>query len=198
MIYYIKGKVEYIGDDYVVLDNQDIGYKVCTSHLSIMDLQTQFQKVTLYTQMIHRDDDMSLYGFTTQKELKMFQLLMTVSGIGAKVALGILSSIPLDTLVEVIVSEDISGLIKAQGVGKKTAQRIILELKDKIVGQIGDVGTSSFLATSSLENWVEEATSALLALGYGRTEAVKAVQAVKDSCENVEEAIKMALKYLTT
>ncbi|WZL71545.1 Holliday junction branch migration protein RuvA [Clostridiaceae bacterium 35-E11] len=196
MFQYIKGNLEFIGEDYIVIDNHDIGYKIYTSYLSISEFKAKNEKVKVYTQIIIRDEDVTIYGFSTREELKMFQLLMTVTSVGAKVALGILSSVPLGRLIGVILSEDIQGLTKAQGVGKKTAQRIILELKDKVDPNMA-VFELSFIPTPQLaRDDADEAVDALVALGYGKTEALKAVTEAKAASINVEDMIKKALKLL--
>ncbi|QZY57059.1 Holliday junction branch migration protein RuvA [Crassaminicella profunda] len=197
MYEYIKGRLEFIGEDYVVIDNRDIGYKIYTSGESIAHLKTELEKVIVYTQLIVRDDDMSIFGFATKEELKMFQLLTTVTGIGPKVGLGILSSIPMNQLIGIIISEDIQGLTKAQGVGKKTAQRIILELKEKVDHKLAMFEPTLIPKVETVDGDKEEAVSALVALGYTKVEANKAVDYVKDSCKNVEEMIKKALKFLS-
>lgn len=197
MFEYIRGKLEFIGDDYIVIDNHNIGYKIYTSNTSIVDLKTKIEQVIVYTQLIVRDDDMSIFGFSTREELKMFRLLVTVNGIGSKVALGILSSIAMGQLVGIIISEDIHSLTKAQGVGKKTAQRIILELKDKVDSKIAIMQDTLIPQIKPISDDTEEAISALVTLGYGNVEAKKAVEYVKDTCENIEEIIKKALKFLS-
>lgn len=196
MFQYIKGNLEFVGEDYIVIDNHDIGYKIYTSHLSISELKAKGEKVKVYTQIMIRDEDITIYGFSTREELKMFQLLMTVTSVGAKVALGILSSVPLGKLVGVILSEDIQGLTKAQGVGKKTAQRIILELKDKVDPSMA-VFELSFIPTPQMAgDDADEAVNALVALGYGKTEALTAVSEAKTVSVNVEDMIKKALRLL--
>ncbi|QEK12061.1 Holliday junction branch migration protein RuvA [Crassaminicella thermophila] len=196
MFEYIKGSLEFIGKDYIVVDNQNIGYKIHTSNASIADFKTNSEKVTVYTQLIVREDDMSIFGFSTREELKMFQLLTTVTGIGSKVALAILSSIPIGRLTGIIVSEDVNSLTKAQGVGKKTAQRIILELKDKVDSKMAII-EPSLISTQLLDNDTEEAISALMALGYTKGEAKTTINKVKDSCNSIEEIIKKALVFLS-
>lgn len=196
MFEYIKGKLEFVGEDYVVIDNNDIGYKINTSNLTIADLNNQTEKVILYTNLIVREDDMSIYGFSMREELKMFQLLITVSGVGPKVALGILSSIQINELVETIVSEDIKGLTKAQGVGKKTAQRIILELKDKVSKNVAGLNIDHVSDINVLNEDENEAIEALVALGYGKSVAKTVVSTVKDSCKDTQDMIKKALRFL--
>ncbi|QXM05925.1 Holliday junction branch migration protein RuvA [Crassaminicella indica] len=197
MYEYIKGILEFVGDDYVVINNGDIGYKIYTSNASIVNFKNALEKVTVYTRLVVRDDDMSIFGFATREELKMFQLLTTVTGIGPKLALGILSSISIGNLVGIIISEDINSLTKAQGVGKKTAKRIILELKDKVDHKLAMLEPTLIPKVQILEDDHEEAVSALIALGYSRGEAKEAVGKVKNSCKGIEEIIKNALKFLS-
>jgi len=197
LLYYIKGDVAFVGEDFIVIDNHDIGYKINTSDVSISDIKGhEWEKITIYTMMIHREDDMSIYGFSTQEELKMFQMLITVSGVGARLALGILSSIPYNELVGMIIVEDIGGLVKAQGVGKKTAQRMVLELKDKIDKHLSFI-QPVFNQQSNTKNDMQEAVNALMALGYAKSEAEKAVAAVEDEGLNIEGIIKKSLRFLS-
>ena len=131
MYSYIKGTVEEINLDYVVIDNNNIGYKINVSSNTIKDLHLG-SMAKIYTKLIVREDDMSLCGFATKEEMKMFELLTSVSKIGPKVGLSILSFASPGQLGAYILSEDVSKLSKAPGVGKKTAERIVLELKDKV------------------------------------------------------------------
>ena len=197
MYEYIKGSLVYIGLGYIVIENNDIGYKIYTSDASVAQLKGKDEKVMLYTQLIHREDDMSIFGFFTKEELKMFQLLMTVSGVGAKVALGILSSIAFGELIGAIISNDIKTLMKAQGVGKKTAQRIALELKDKVDEKLAIIQPTFDNLIKPLENEMDEAISALMSLGYKKSEAEQAVNKVADSNSTLEDVIKKSLKLLS-
>ncbi len=116
---YIKGTVEYIAEDYIVIENHGVGYKVMTSSFTMADLNGMDGEVIVYTQLIVREDDMSICGFSSRHELTMFRLLTSVSGIGTKVALAVLSSIGVYDLAAVIASGDVNKLVKAPGVGKK-------------------------------------------------------------------------------
>ena len=131
MYSYIKGTIEELYLDHIVIDNNNIGYRINVSSNTLKDLQLG-NMAKIYTKLIVREDDMSLCGFSTKEELEMFELLTSVSKIGPKVGLGILSFASPRQLGAYIVSEDIAKMSKAPGVGKKTAERIILELKDKI------------------------------------------------------------------
>ncbi len=195
MYSYIKGKVVDYGEDYIVLDNNDIGYKIKTSNYSISTIESEQEKAIFYTLLIHREDDMCIYGFSSKKELKMFQMLITVSGVGAKLALGILSSIPLDKLISMIISEDLKNLVKAQGVGKKTAQRLILELKEKVDKNL-EINAENLVAEPIYHNSMKEAVDALTSLGYGSSEAEKAIREIKEENLSIEESIRKALKIL--
>lgn len=193
---YIRGMINSFGEDYIVVDNNDIGYKIYTSLGTITTVKGRQDKVTVYTQQVVREDDISIYGFYSREELKMFQLLTTVTGVGAKVALGILSSISIGNLAGMIISEDITGLTKAQGVGKKTAQRIILELKDKIDHKLAVIEPTLIPTKLVLGDGNDEVINALMALGYTKSEAVSAVQEVEYGSSGVEDMIRRALKVL--
>lgn len=182
----------------MVIENGAIGYRVYTSQYSMAKLNEDMDNVILYTQMIVREDDISLCGFASRQELKMFELLKTVKGVGTKVALGILSTIPFVELANILISADVNNLTKAPGIGKKTAQRIILELKDKVNKSIaieeGSMvkGSSNFIMSMNAN---DEVIEALLTLGYGKSEAQEVVSRV-DSDLSVEDKIKEALKLL--
>ena len=177
------------------LDNHDIGYKIHTSNNSIGSIKDHKEKTTFYTILIHREDDMCLYGFSSKKELKLFQLLTTVSGVGAKLALGILSSIPFENVISMIISEDINSLIKAQGVGKKTAQRLVLELKEKVSKNLG-VNVENLILAPSFSTHMDELIAALTSLGYGKAEAERAALEINEEGLSIEVAIRKALKIL--
>lgn len=198
MIDYIKGKIEYIGQDHVVIENNSIGYKIFTSAYTVSDLNGKPDNAIVYTQMIVREDDIRLCGFSSRAELKVFDLLKTVKGVGTKVALGILSSLPYVQLVNVLSAGDVTSLTRAPGIGKKTAQRIILELKDKIdkTDEFKTLESTDFennIINISSEN--DEAIEALVSLGYSKVEAQKAMKKIDNSLP-IEEMIKQALKLL--
>lgn len=194
MYSYIKGSIEEIRLDSIVIENNDIGYKINASSNTIKDLQLG-KMAKIYTKLIVREDDMSLCGFSTQEEMKMFELLTSVSKIGPKVALAILSFASPGQLGAYILSEDIAKLSKAPGVGKKTAERIILELKDKV-----DKTTVEFeptlLSNAPIGISQDEAVDALLALGYSAPEAKEAVERCKKDGLNTEDIIKKSLTYI--
>lgn len=194
MYSYIKGSIEEIRLDSIVIENNNIGYKINVSSNTIKDLQLG-STAKIYTKLIVREDDMSLCGFSSKEELQMFELLTSVSKIGPKVGLGILSFASPGQIGAFILSEDIVKLSKAPGVGKKTAERIVLELKDKI-----DKNNVEFeptlLSQAPILVSKDEAVDALVALGYSSTEAKEAVEACKKDGLNTEDIIKKSLTYI--
>lgn len=196
MYSYIKGTVEEIYLDRIVLENNGIGYEINVSSFTAQSVQ-KGKTAKIFTKLIVREDDMSLCGFASKKELEMFKLLTSVSKIGPKVGLGILSSATPPQLSAYILSEDIAKLSKCPGVGKKTAERIILELKDKVDKESAEFEATLFnQAPTGLE--MDEALEALLALGYSNAEAKDAVQKFKKDGLKTEDLIKKALTYLMT
>ncbi|MGL5692881.1 MAG: Holliday junction branch migration protein RuvA [Peptostreptococcaceae bacterium] len=194
MYSYIKGTVEELYLDHVVIDNNNIGYRINVSSNTLKDLQLG-NMAKIYTKLIVREDDMSLCGFSSKEELEMFELLTSVSKIGPKVGLGILSFASPRQLGAYIVSEDIAKMSKAPGVGKKTAERIILELKDKIDKQNIEF-EPTLLSQAPIAVSQNEAVDALMALGYSTQEAKEAVDKCKKSGLNTEDIIKKSLSYL--
>ncbi len=155
------------------------------------------EKVTLYTYFYVREDAMNLYGFLTQEELGMFELLITVSGVGPKAAMAVISAVSPSKFGLAVITDDVKSLVKAQGIGNKMAQRIILELKDKIKKeQLADIGKPETVAVGKENSRVSEAVSALMVLGYTALEASKAVSAVYSDEMDLESIIKGALKGL--
>lgn len=199
MYQYIKGNIEEIGEDYIVIENNDIGYMINTSKTTIMQIGNNLQHRKIYTFLNVKEDGVSLYGFTTKDELDMFKLLQTVSKIGPKVAIGMLSIMIPSDIKLAIISEDSNKLSKAPGVGKKTASRIILELKDKI-GDIESIIKSNsneqIIVESSISNEKEEVLDALVSLGYTRSEVYSAIAKIDTSNKSVEDIIKLVLKEL--
>ena len=196
MYSYIKGTVEEIYLDRIVLENNGIVYEINVSSFTAQSVQ-KGKDAKIFTKLIVREDDMSLCGFASRKELEMFKLLTSVSKIGPKVGLGILSCATPPQLSAYILSEDIAKLSKCPGVGKKTAERIILELKDKVDKESAEFEATLFnQAPTGLE--LDEAVEALLALGYSNVESKEAVQKFKKDGLKTEDLIKKALTYLMT
>lgn len=193
MFDYIKGIYAGMNKDYIVIENNNIGYKIYTSGSTLSLLPNPGESVMLYLQQIVREDFVGLYGFTTREELDLFNLLLTINGVGAKASLSLLSISNVENLKKAIVFGDENLLIRAPGIGKKTSQRIILELKDKI--KINESNIAGDVNLKGSGNNIEEVIGALLALGYTQKEAEKAVKN-SDIKDSVEETIKNCLKFL--
>jgi Holliday junction DNA helicase RuvA len=200
MYAYIKGRLDYKHNDYLVVEAGGIGYRINTSLATIEAAGSVGSEVKLYTHLYVREDIMSLYGFISQEELGMFELLLTVSGVGPKAAISLASAVSPSKFGLAVITDDTKTLTKAQGIGSKMAQRIILELKDKIKKEqlavpAGD--TRQYAAAASSENTrVSEAISALMVLGYTAIEASRAVSAVYSEDMDLETIIKGSLKSL--
>lgn len=196
MYEYIKGTFVGINKDYVIVDNSGIGYKIFTSGNTISGMPQKDEKVILFLQQIVREDFLGLYGFLTREELDMFNRLLSISGVGPKAALSLLSISSVDNLKFAILQGDEKTLTRAPGIGKKTAQRIILELKDKldIKELINDNNKSDMSALGNM-NKISEAVEALVSLGFSEKEAEKAVNNV-DKNDSLENIIKSCLIFL--
>lgn len=194
MLHYIKGVITQTMPGMVCIENNGIGYEVYVPDGSRAFLTQDGEVLTLYTAMIVREDDVSLYGFTDRESLAMFRLLQTVPGVGAKAAMAILSAVPLRELKHAIAFEDVALITRANGVGKKTAQMVVVKLKDK-VGPVddGDLPASSPAAVIPGSNR-EQAVSALMALGFSRTEAQASLAGVTGEDLSTQEYIKLALR----
>ncbi|MDY3928372.1 MAG: Holliday junction branch migration protein RuvA [Clostridia bacterium] len=194
MYYYIRGKYVLKGESFVVIDAGGVGYKIYTSASNLEKMPSYGSEITIYTHLHVREDAQDLYGFITKEEITLFLQLMSVSGIGPKAALSILSVTTPEQFALAVITNDVKTLTKAQGVGPKAAQRIILELKDKIKTADAlpeDIKTAAI----EEENNQSEAVTALVVLGYTVNEAKRAVSRV-DPTLNVELIIKEALKIL--
>jgi len=196
MIAYIKGTVEQLNDQSVVLDNQGIGYIIHASSATLSRLPRKGETAQLYTYFQVKEDDMSLFGFLSQEEIRLFRLLISISGIGPKVATAILAVMSPVQIMTAVVSQDSVAFSKVSGVGKKTAQRITLELQDKIKTQDWGSDQESMDMQSVASSEKQDAIDALLALGYGRSESMRAVLAVATEDMATEQIIRFALKKL--
>ena len=206
MISYIKGVLAKVWEDGIILEANNIGYEIKMPLSSLEDLPRIGETIKIYTYMHVREDAIGLFGFLAEDDLTMFKLLITVSGIGPKGALGILSAITPDDLRFAVLSEDAKTIAKAPGIGNKTASKMIIELKDKIkledafeqklLNQINKqenvTSTGSFIT-----NIRNEAIQALVVLGYSKTDAAKVVRNI-DITENMtsEDILKKSLKFL--
>ena len=199
MYEYIKGKYIGINKDYVIVENNGIGYRVFTSGATMAEMPKVSEEVMLYLEQIVREDFIGIYGFSTREELDMFKLLLSINGVGAKAALSLLSISRINNLRYAILMGDEKHLCRAPGIGKKTAGRIILELKDKIktddVVEGVDIQEGFKDIAPSNANVVGEALGALLALGYSEKEAETALKKV-DKTQSVENIIKESLRVL--
>ena len=205
MIQFVRGILDTVSENQIVVENQGIGFGILVPLSVVSALPQTGNEVKIYTYMHVREDAMQLFGFLTKDELAMFQLLITVSGIGPKGALGILSVMDADALRFAILADDAKSISKAPGIGVKTAGRLILELRDKVDfeeaiegaldrGEMNAAGRSSAGENGAAAN---EAIQALVALGYSSAEAVKAVKKVAAAPDQTVEAIlKAALKNL--
>ena len=205
MLAYIKGKLEMKMTEYIVIDVQGLGYKVYMSETGIDKVGNIGDEVKVHTYLKVREDDVSLYGFNTLEELKMFELLLGVSGIGAKTALVMLATSEPSEFAVAVISEDIKTLTQIPGIGPKSAKRIILELKDKInkEQQIENIkkqveNNEKTKMQIILENneRIEEAVSALRVLGYNKKEIEKVFEKIECSELTTEELIKKGLSLL--
>lgn len=204
MIAYIKGEVAWIEEERIVLESGNIGYNIMMPESSFDTQDLVGKEVKIYTHLNVREDAMQLYGFLNLDELKTFRLLLGVNGIGPKAALGILSGLTTDELRFAVLSDDVKTISKAPGIGKKTAQKLILELKDKIdLEEVFETKQEHARETEGKMESKEEnaakkdAVDALTALGYSSTEALRAVRQTGVTQDmDVETILKLALKNM--
>lgn len=188
MIAHLRGQIMTRGDDLVVLEVNGVGFRVRVPTSTLETLGPEGSPAGLFTHLHVREDDLSLFGFATQDELDLFELLLTVSGIGPKAALGVLSAAAPNTVRAAIAQNNLEVLTGIPGIGKKTAQRLVLELKSKIDLKEAEIGELSPLD--------QEVIAALVNLGYSAAEAQRAARAVPPSEKLVEDRIRSALRYL--
>lgn len=201
MISFLNGMLDSRTEQTAILDVNGVGFEVYMSERDLSSLPQQGNQVKIYTYMNVREDCMQLFGFLGKGDRRIFKMLIGVSGIGPKGGLNILSVLTADEVCYAVMGSDVKALSKAPGIGRKTAERIVIELKDKLDfksfledGLSDDFGGAGEVSVSddSIQN---EAVQALIALGYGSTDAVKAVQKVaKDADDSVESILKKALK----
>lgn len=194
MFSYIKGEVKIKANNFIAIDVNNIGFKIFMTEKEIQQIEIG-DIVKVYTYMRVKEDDISLFGFLSNDELTMFELLISVGGIGAKSATQILSNIEPTDFALSVITEDVSKLKKLPGIGAKTAQRIILELKDKIKTNEAITNEESEKRVVSSQN-VQDAIDALQVLGYNRKSIQKAFEKIVTNGKSVEELIKEGLKEL--
>lgn len=199
MIAYLKGTVYSKSENQLILEVRDVGYQLEISTQTLEQLPPRGEKVELLVHHHITDNDQRLFGFLGQNEKDLFELLITVKGVGPKLGLTILSGLPAEEITGAIVQKDKGKLSEIKGIGKKTAERMILELKDKVSEMVDATYTQAAGAVSG--NLKGEAVSALQSLGFRKKDSEKAVSmAVKNgnSAQNVQELVKMALAQLNT
>lgn len=200
MYSYIKGRLMELGEDLIVVEAGGIGYNIYTTAQTFQYLPSMGEEIKVYTYLNVREDAMLLYGFLTKDDLRVFKLLIGVNGIGPKGALAILSVMTTDDLRFAVLGDDVKALSKAPGIGAKTAQRLILELKDKL--HLEDVFEERLEQTqavgeSAAKGVKNDAVQALVALGYSSSEALKAINGIEiNEQTDVEELLKAALKNM--
>ena len=196
MYAYINGKIADKANNYVVIDNSGIGYKIYMSLAAIEKLPDVGETKKVYTYYHVREDNISLYGFLSNEELRMFELLLSVSGIGAKLALQILSAISPSSFALAVISNDVSKIVKIPGIGSKTAARIVLELKDKLKTEEAISKNEKIEKAIHIDDKDNEAITALQVLGYTRKEIEKTIEHIDTENSSVEEIIRKALAIL--
>ena len=202
MISFIRGKIVDSSETSLILENGGIGYEIFMTGASMEKALRERDEIKIHTYFHIREDAMQLYGFLTKDDLQIFRLLLGVNGIGPKAALGILAAFSADELRFAVLSDDVKTISRAPGIGRKTAQKLILELKDKLKledafeAKLSHVEADADTEVSSFDG-SKEAVEALVALGYSSTEALRAVRKVTDvSPDDVEGILKAALKNL--
>ena len=202
MYSYIKGTLEEVSEDLIVVENNGIGYNIRISARMLDALPARGEQVKIYTYLYVKEDAFSLFGFPSRDELEMFKLLINVSGIGPKGGLAVLSALSANDLRFAIVAEDAKTISKAPGIGSKTAKRLIIELKDKIdleaAIETGFEEMETPAAGGNSNNRIrKEASEALVALGYSATEASKVLSGIEiTEVDDVESVLKAALKNM--
>ena len=201
MISYITGSLEYIGNGDIIVETGGIGYRVYISSSVMAKLPRLRDRVKVYTYMSVKEDGISLFGFNKMEELELFNKLITVNGVGPKAAISLMGALSYGDIIMAVVSEDAAALSKAPGLGKKTAQKIILELKDKFKNEDFLQSIDSQVTVEEIEGVIgvggkSEAIEALMALGYTKSEAARAVGAVYNENMDTQELLKAALKQI--
>ena len=198
MFAYIKGSLEMKSNGYIVIDINGLGYKIFMSQNNIDTIGELHDIIKVFTYVKVREDDISIYGFKTQEQLKMFELLISVSGVGAKSALVMLSCIEPSDFAIAVISNDVKVLTKVPGIGNKSAQRIILELKDKLKEeQLEEKLESSSKKTKDNSENINEAISGLMVLGYSKKDIEKAFEHLDIDNLSIEDLIKKGLILLS-
>ncbi|MFH1684138.1 MAG: Holliday junction branch migration protein RuvA [Candidatus Margulisiibacteriota bacterium] len=198
MISHLKGILEHIDKAHLVVDVGNIGYQVKVSSGTLGRLPKVGEKVHLYTYQVVREDDISLYGFLTREERSLFALLLSVSGIGPKASLSIISGFPIGKIVTAITQGDVDLISTVPGIGKKTAQKLVIELKEKVAKAYAIKPADMTIGIKGDQPVISDAISALISLGYSPREARDTIlrSGADLSSQSVEDVIKQALKSL--
>jgi len=198
MISYIKGEVVKKGIDYLIIENNGIGYYINTSFNTLKNL-SEGDVTSVFTYMHIREDVLALYGFSKKDELEMFKKLISVNGIGPKAGLAVLSTYDINSVKVAILKDDVNAISKVPGIGKKTASKIILDLKDKVgsIEEIDSINLSDIeVINDSVNNDIEDISKVLMTLGFSQLEAKKALENIDISGKTENQIIKEALKNL--
>ena len=193
MYNYIKGTLVAVEAGKVVLENNGIGYELGVSGNTLADAKETGKEMKLYTYLYVREDVFALYGFSRAEEKTLFMRLIEISGVGPKLAMQILSGYDLGTLTVAIATGDVKTLSKIKGLGKKTAELIVLNLREQVAEDMADAASE---IGGAMDEDVSDAVFALVSLGVSNTEAVRAVQKAKESASGVQELIAAALKFI--
>jgi len=197
MYAYIKGKIVEKSNNYVIIENNGIGYRIFMTITAIDKISEEKEEIKIYTYYQVREDNISLYGFLQKEELRMFELLLSVSGVGAKSAIAMLSSILPSEFAMAIIQNDTSKLTKIQGVGAKTAARIVLELKDKLKTEEAiSKNNEEVQKVVKNDEEINEALQALQILGYNKKEIEKVFEKLELANLSTQDIIKKALSLL--
>ncbi len=204
MIAFLKGEVADMTEGSIILDVNGVGYEALVPGQLLSMLEGIGQSLKLYTHMPVREDTVTLFGFLTRDDLQMFRMLISVNGVGPRAGLSILSALGADDLRFAVLADDAKRISKTPGIGAKTAQKIILELKDKLdleeafEKKLAAAENAPEISAAAGDDIIQDAVQALVALGYGSTEALKAVRSVKPAENmNTEDILKEALKRMT-
>ncbi len=207
MFYYISGTLAQLTDTFAVVDAGGVGYKLTISYTTYQAMPPHITveappRVQLYTYMAVKEDGVELFGFASTQELSVFKMLLTVSGVGPKAAISVLSQLSPEKFALAVCSEDTKAISKANGVGAKTAARIVLELKDKLLKDSSVASTPTLQMSNSTssdkgqKSKLSEAQDALMVLGYTKPETIAALQKIDIQNTELEEIIRLALKSL--
>jgi Holliday junction DNA helicase RuvA len=193
---YFKGIIENVFDEKIILDVNDIGYEIYMPESEIINIKEKKDKIKIYTYLNVREDEMKLFGFTSQNNLDFFKKLISVSGVGPKMAIGIISNISPNDMCIAIATENILALKSIPGIGPKMAQKIIFELKDKVQKEDLEKATKGTGKIVVNNKNIDEAVTALEVLGYSKKEIKEVIQKVNISDEKVEDIIRIVLKEM--